>query len=90
MLDVAPSAGRPIELLQSPVKEAHPPLQPRPVRRHAIGGLAKHDREQIRDSALLHPQRAAGVGFAELISGSSSMPRCAAFVMKRSTLGPLP
>ena len=65
MRDIAPRPCRHIELLQPPVEEAHPPLQPRPAGRHAVGGLAENDREQIRDRALLHPQRAVHVGFAE-------------------------
>ena len=65
MRDVAPRARRHIELLQPPVEKAQPPLQSRPVRRHAVGGLTEHDREQVGDGALLDPQGAVHVGFAE-------------------------
>ncbi len=65
MRDVALRPRRHIELLQPPVEKEQPPLQPRPARRHAVGGLAEHDREQVGDRALLHPQRAVHVGFPE-------------------------
>ena len=43
--------------------------QPCPGRRHAIGGLAEHDRQQVGDGAVLDPERAVHVGFTELDLG---------------------
>jgi len=40
-------------------------LNPRPVRRHAVAALAKHQRQEIGDRAFLHAKRAVHVGFAE-------------------------
>src|SRR4029079_15593339 len=58
-----------VKLQQPAVEETQPPLQPCPGRWRAIGGLAEHDRQQVGDGAVLDPERAVHVGFAELDLG---------------------